>query len=785
MRLKHLVFLPLAALLALAGCSRDPNVVKRRYLESGNRYFAKEKYKYAAIMYKDAIQKDGLFGEAHYKLALTWMKMGQAGAAVQEFRKSIDTLPKNDTEYWDSVVKLSELYLAFSRDKQLLNEVDGYTKQLLARDPSSYDGHRLSGDLDLVHAQQEYSTANREQGKRDLDASLAEYQKANASKPDQTPVMMQIARVQSLEQNYPEAEKIYRWAIQKDKTNQFAYGELYKLYFFQQRMPEAEQVLKDAYQANPTKYGFLTALALHYSLMKRRDDMVRVLGEIKTHAKDYPQAYKTVGDFYLRLGDLDSAYHQYQEGLQKDPKQKVTYQKLMIEVLTREGKRAEAAQINQEVLKDNPNDPDAKSLEATLLLDKGDILNAMNELQGVVNRAPDNPVAHYELGRAHAARGEYEQARQQFERALELQPNNVRARIALAQLELVSQQYDAALKTAQEILTVDHNNAIATLIESASLVGEKKYPEARTLLETLIKSQPNSADAEFQLGVVNLAEQKYKDAEETFRKAYQLNPTNPRGLLGVVECNIAEKKPDAAIAVLQNESSQAPNRLDLKVALGNTALRLGKYDLALQAYNNALALVDKNSQQRGDVYLRLGETYRRKGDANSAITALQKARDAAPDNVVVLSTLAMVLDSNGHWAEAKKVYDASLKIRSDDPVALNNDAYLMAEHGGDLDQALSMAVKAKQLLPNLTEISDTLGVIYLKKQMSPQAVDVFQELVQKDPQSSTYHYHLGMAFAQKGDSPHAAQELQAALKYNPPPDERQQIQDLLARVGGK
>jgi tetratricopeptide (TPR) repeat protein len=107
----------------------------------------------------------------------------------------------------------------------------------------------------------------------------------------------------------------------------------------------------------------------------------------------------------------------------------------------------------------------------------------------------------------------------------------------------------------------------------------------------------------------------------------------------------------------------------------------------------------------------------------------------------------------------------------------------MAEHGGDLDQALSMAIKAKQLLPNLAEVSDTLGWIYLKKQMSAQAIDVFRGLVQKDPQAAVYRYHLGMALHQKGDTPHAAQELQAALKYHPSTDERQKIQDLLAHVG--
>jgi tetratricopeptide (TPR) repeat protein len=213
-------------------------------------------------------------------------------------------------------------------------------------------------------------------------------------------------------------------------------------------------------------------------------------------------------------------------------------------------------------------------------------------------------------------------------------------------------------------------------------------------------------------------------------------------------------------------------------------MRAGKYDRAIQAFTGVLDALDAKSRERGEIYLRLGEAYRRKGDPNDAVDALKKARTVLPDNVAVLSTLALVLDQNGHWEEARKVYDATLKLKSDDPVLLNNDAYLMAEHGGDLDQALSMAVKAKQLLPNLSEVSDTLGWIYLKKQMSQEAISVFQDLVQKDPQASTYRYHLGMALYQKGDTPHAAQELQTALKYHPSADERQKIQDLLGRVGG-
>ncbi len=109
--------------------------------------------------------------------------------------------------------------------------------------------------------------------------------------------------------------------------------------------------------------------------------------------------------------------------------------------------------------------------------------------------------------------------------------------------------------------------------------------------------------------------------------------------------------------------------------------------------------------------------------------------------------------------------------------------FLMAEHNGDLDSALTMAQKAKQLYPDLSEVSDTLGWIYLKKGMADNAIDTFKDLVGKKPHASIYRYHLGMALMQKGDKPAALREFQTALKDNPPKAERDKIQEEIQKIG--
>jgi tetratricopeptide (TPR) repeat protein len=302
------------------------------------------------------------------------------------------------------------------------------------------------------------------------------------------------------------------------------------------------------------------------------------------------------------------------------------------------------------------------------------------------------------------------------------------------------------------------------------------------MLDALLKTNPGSPDVLYQLGVVNLAENKYKEAEDSFRRAYELNPANSRGLMGVVETNMAQNKAGEALKLLQAEIDKAPARVELLLALGDTAVRAGKFDFAIQTYNRALSQTEKGAGQ-GGIYLRIGETYRQKGDPNAAIQALNKAREALPENIQVLATLALVLDTSQRKPEAKRVYEATLKLEPNNAVALNNLAFLVAESGGDLDDALTKAQRARQLLPGFNEISDTVGWIFLKKNLPDNAIEVFKDLVSKEPNHSTYRFHLGMAYAQKGDKSKALTELREALKYNPPKDEKEQIQQMIARLG--
>jgi Tfp pilus assembly protein PilF len=171
------------------------------------------------------------------------------------------------------------------------------------------------------------------------------------------------------------------------------------------------------------------------------------------------------------------------------------------------------------------------------------------------------------------------------------------------------------------------------------------------------------------------------------------------------------------------------------------------------------------------------------GDGANAMASVKKAQETAPNNVTPHLQMALLHDSFGQFGDAKPVYEQVLRLQPDNPVALNNLAFILAESGADLDQALTMAQKARQQLPNDLNVADTLSWIYIKKNLADSAIGILRELVEKQPSRSTYSYHLAMALYQKGDKIQARRYAEMALKSQPPSNEEAAIRELLAKLG--
>lgn len=772
--------------VSMMSCSRDPNYLKQKYLQSGIKYFDGGRYKEASIMFRKSIEADRKFGPAYYRLALTDLKQGLVPNAVPAFRRAHELLKPGTDDANDTDLKLSEIMIiaaqAQENNEAILKEVQQNVDGLLKRNPKGWEGHKLSGDLAMLATAKLYRAAKVEDAKQELGVAISEYRQALTVKPGDPIITLALGRTLVVDGEAGEAETLFRSMIQKDKKNLNGYYELYRVYLNQRKIPEAEAILRNAIQNNPKDPQLRLTLAQFYYGTNKRPELVALLNQMKGDLKQFPNAYLQSGDFFLRVNAADEAIKQYEEGIRKDPSRKNTYLKHEIEAYVRTGKIALAYDKNELILKNDPKDAESRGLQATFMLDRGDVNKAMGELQSVVTAKPNNFVARFNLGRAHFARGEYEQARQEFDAAIQLRPDYIPARLAQIQVSLLRGDSDAALHQADETIRIAPNNVQARVMKAAALQRLQRFDEARTLLNAIIDKQPKQVDTLLELGVLDLNQKKIKDAEELFRRAWEADPNNLRGLLGESRAYLLDNQPDKSVQLIEVESQKKPANLDLQREVGNAQLTAGQYDKAVATFQALMAKVSETRQQ-SDLWTRIGESYLRKGDVQQAINSLEKARQGQPNNTVLTTNLGMLYEMENKSDVARKYYEMSIKVDPNNPLALNNLAYLISQTNGDLDQALTYATRAKQRLPEHAEVNDTLGLIYIRKNLTDQAIDTFRTLVVKAPQNPTYHYHYAMALLQKGDRETAKKECQTALADKPNKQQENDIRQLMAKVG--
>ena len=764
--------------LVLAGCDRDPKVARVKYVNNGNKYFEKGKFKEASIMYRRALQKDLRYGEAWYRLGLTNLQLHDFGEARKNFLRAMDLDPAN----LDAIVKSADLDLAQAlvnpkaRDRALA-DLRELVVQLKKRAPENYDVYRLTGYVGLLD--------------KNGPAAIESFKKANAIKPEQSDLILILVQTLVANGQPDEAEKYARAQIAKAKNYGPLYDVLYTSYVRQKRFDTAEILLKEKIANNPKEGNYLIQLAQFYGGTNRKADMEATIQRLTTD-KTFPNGRQLAGDFYFQIHDLDGAYQQYVAGEKENPKQHRLFTTRLIEVLSQENKIPEATKLTEQLVKEDPKDPEAISILATLQLQDTDKVKAKQvvaELQPLLVKFPDRAILHFNLGRAYMVQGDpasNEQARLQLEETLKQRPQYVPAKYFLALLAVNRGDYARAVQFTDDVLTMDKNNQRVQLVRAKALIGINEKDKARAQINDILSAINPAAnivskgvwiDSKYILGLLDLDAKKYADALSEFEEVRRAG--SPNGILGILEVKVAQRKFDDAETFVRDQLNLTPDRQDYQMALANIQVDAKKFK---EAEQTLLKLIEKNPKN-SPLYTKLGETRRMFGDNPGAISAFKQAHDISPTDVKPLLEMAMAYDDTGRNEEARRFYEEVLKINPDQYQALNNLAYLKADAGVDLDQALTFAQRAEQANPNNLDVRDTVGFIYYRKNLTDDSIRMLKELVAQRPDRATFHLHLAMAYFQKGDKGQAKRELDAASRYAPSEKEQARIKELSAKIG--
>lgn len=775
----------------LSSCRPSPE----KLLATANKYHGNKQYKEADILYQKVIAKDKKNAEAYYREGLNLLAENQPAQAVPFFRRAVDLNPSNQ----DAESKLAEVYLMAyisnpERFKTLIPEITDLKNKILQRNPNSFEGLRLQGMLAFAN--------------RNVDAALDSFAKANQVKPYSRNVIGWYAEALVLKGQPDKAEALVKETLDHDKTWPGGYSFLFALAAKQNNPAKEEQILRDRVQNDPKNGAAIAALADFLARTNRQPEGEAVMKRVLDDKNAFPQGHEMMGDYYSRERNYSQAISEYEQGAKDDSKRALIYRQRVVLMYSLEGQPAKALDLAKNLAQENPKDTASNELYASLLLDTGlqsDANKSVTELKSLTQKDPTNPILRLDLARAYFFTNHSDDALRESLEAMTDETKNkaarpqvmIPARLIAGRVYQAKGQNAQALEQADQVLQTAPQNPEGRLLRDKALMALSQGDQAKPDLQKLVAqadAKPGLPVAEANEARLLLADydatnHDFAGAEAQFDSVWKTNDV--RGFEGIQRLKLAQGKTDDALDAMSSLVNSHPTALNLRYDLANmqagAGLQVGKSnpDKAHQLFNAAADNykdILKSNANSSDVWLRLSLVQRYTGQNDAALASLEQAINADPHNTGAMVDRGLLLQHVGRTKEAIDIYNRILGTDPDNPIALNNLAFIDAQSKTNLQQAQSYAERAKKREPHSLDISDTLGYVYYQRNLNPEALQIFRQDVEQAPDNAVFHYHLAMALAKQGDKKAARDEVSKALR-NAPPDSQQEIRAFASQLG--
>jgi tetratricopeptide (TPR) repeat protein len=730
----------------VSSCSLNSNVRKQKDFQSGQRYFEKGQYSAAAIEFTNAVKIDPRYADAHYQLAESYLHLQMMNRAYQELGRTLELHPED----YKARIEMANLLILSRNVFQAQEQVDLLMKQR----PSDPSVHALASSL--MAAQ------------NNVPGAIGEIKQAIALSPDRWEPYLSLALLQ-LRNNEPDAgEASFKKVIELNPKAMQARLLLGSYYQSRNRLVEAEQQFRDAIAVDPNTIEPREVLTRLYMAEGKKPEAEEVLKQAKRDLAHDPASFLALSNFYYATGDVDKAVAEYDALYQERPKDLQTKKKY-IEILILAKRNDEARKLNDEILKSNPNDDDALVSRSQMQLGWGDADHATQTLLTVIKNAPNNSVAHYELGIAYEKQGNLQQAESEWREAIRLNPNLVEAQRSLADAAMRLGDMNTLQDAATQMIRLQPRMPDGYALRALSNINRQHYPEAEQDIDKAIEIAPQNAFGYVQMGNLKFVQKQYGDAAKAYQDALDRNANSTDALRGLISTLIAEKQVDKAVDAAKVQIGKLPSNSSFYDLLGSV-LSHNKGDLsgAEAAFEKSVGLDKQNS----DALIQLCQVQAARGEIDQAIATGEQSLKENPRQPNLDVLIGNLYQSKSDWKKAEDAYQKALAINSQDPVASNELARVMLSKGENLDVALSLAQTAGRGLPNVPAVVDTMGWIYYRKGVYPLAINYLEQALKlqeknKLPGNPDIDYHLGWAYEKAEKPALARQHFEQLLKGYP------------------
>jgi tetratricopeptide (TPR) repeat protein len=212
-----------------------------------------------------------------------------------------------------------------------------------------------------------------------------------------------------------------------------------------------------------------------------------------------------------------------------------------------------------------------------------------------------------------------------------------------------------------------------------------------------------------------------------------------------------------ALIADRNEDPEKALRLYAQVQKGeNVVSALLRAAALLQKHNaqNAAAelldrLLEDEPQRAPEILTARARMYNESHEAPKAFAVLDEAMGSYPDNVELRYAVASMYEDQGEVGSALRELNRIVKLRPNDPAALNALGFTLADHDKQLSQARKLIERAHASAPKNAAILDSMGWVSFRQGRPADALPYLTEAY-ADDRSADIAAHLGEVLWQLG-----------------------------------
>jgi cellulose synthase operon protein C len=646
-------------------------------------------------------------------------------AAEEAYKNAIDLMANYDVVTAKKFSALQSILIPLQKLNK--NEEALVYSNIIAASPQGQISNSFTAAVDLFQ-------------KGSLDEAEAAINTLLESAPNHPGSNILLGLTKLTEGDFSSAEKLLSEYVNASTATPQVIGALATTHLQTGHPEKAIAVLEDASKANPELVDIRVMIAAIQADMGNADQAIETLNAVLSQQPQTVNALITLSNIKDRQGNGAEAIQALEKAITADPSS-IDAKSRLLALLSKTKNYVKAEEYIKSWLSQDSSSFSYNLLAGILQLDQAKYSDARKYFSTSLKQDAENVPAQLYLVRTDIAEKNYTDATAKLDALLAKQPNNPDAISSMLAIGEISGDPSMGASKVAKLAADNPNSFEAPLILTQYYLNKNDLPSALTNAELAHSASQNRFTKKLLIDALNrsavsaLQANTPAEVEKLVERSLELQADNTETISLQVALAATAKNWPLALDKIASIRAIQPDSSTSYLFEGDILMAQGKSTEALAAYR---AGWDKTATP--DIGTKLYQAMKSQKQDKEAAQFLDEwaAKDASsPAPHLLLSMEAQLANKN---PDAIRHLEKVKELAPDNMIMLNNLAWLYQD--SNPQTALALAKRASELYPNNAEVLDTYGWILHKTGDQTQAKATLEQALKITPDSASIKSHL-------------------------------------------